>query len=427
MATLVIGQSGRYIGQATVGYADPTPPPPENTGARRPSWLQHKRFHGSPRDTSAAVVAGNDIAALGTLSITGVADLDATGALLAAGALSITGAADLDATGTLLAAGSLSITGAADLDATGALVAAGSLSISGVADLDAIGQLLAAGSVVINGVADLTSSVVSDISAVGSISITGVADLDATGSLIAAGALSISGVADLDASGSLVAAGELSISGAADLDASGALVAAGALSISGAADLDAIGQLLAAGSIFITGVADLTSPIANDIAAVGSLSITGAADLDAIGSLIAAGTISITGIADLNAVVPPATDILQGGAGYPVYWQGKRRRKRLEDQPNLHLRKILDDVVNELYGELTDDDVPQEVQAQAAQLVKPFVDRADRKVAIPLPSAVDWSALERDAKRVRALIRLWREQEWERQILDEDDFMLMMD
>jgi hypothetical protein len=79
-----------------------------------------------------------------------------------------------------------------------------------------------------------------------------------------------------------------------------------------------------------------------------------------------------------------------------------------------------------LYGELTDDDVPQEVQVQAAQLVKPFVGKADRQVAIPLPSAVDWSALERDAQRVRALIELWRRQEMVRLIEEEDEFLLLL-
>jgi formylmethanofuran dehydrogenase subunit C len=55
----------------------------------------------------------SEIAAAGSLSITGSADLDATGALLAAGSLAINGVADLDATGNLLAAGALSITGSA--------------------------------------------------------------------------------------------------------------------------------------------------------------------------------------------------------------------------------------------------------------------------------------------------------------------------
>lgn len=220
-------------------------------------WATRRRIF-----TSAAAVT-NDIAAVGSLSITGAADLDALGSLSAAGALSISGVADLDAQGSLVAAGALSITGAADLDARGSLVAAGALSITGAADLDATGSLVAAGSVAISGSASLTGSL-NDISAAGAISISGVADLDAIGSLAAAGALSIAGIADLDATGSLTAAGSLSITGAADL--AGVLAsdmsAVGSLSISGAASLTAIGQLIASGEIRITGVASLAGATA---------------------------------------------------------------------------------------------------------------------------------------------------------------------
>ncbi len=311
--------------------------------------------------------ASEDVAAAGTLSITGAAVLNAAGSLAAAGAASITGAADLDATGTLAAAGAVSITGAADLDAAGSLAAAGALAITGAADLDAIGNLLAAGSLEIAGAADLTGAAANDISASGSLSVTG------------------------------------------------------------SADLDAIGQLLAAGSIVITGAADLTGVSANDIAASGALSINGTADLDAIGQLLAAGSIFITGVAALTSgAVDAGVAGIPGGSGYPVYWQGKRRKRRLEEQPNLHLKKVLDDVVNELYGELTEDDVPPAVQAKAAKLVKPFVAKKSKTLAIPPVAAVDWAALERDATRVRQLIALWRKQEEDVEIEAEDEYLLMM-
>ena len=32
------------------------------------------------------------------------------------------------------------------------------------------------------------------------------------------------------------------------------------------------------------------------------------------------------------------------GAGYPVGWQGKRKKLTLKQQPNKHLKKMLDDV-----------------------------------------------------------------------------------
>jgi hypothetical protein len=116
-----------------------------------------------------------------------------------------------------------------------------------------------------------------------------------------------------------------------------------------------------------------------------------------------------------------------GGSGYPVYWQGKRRKRRLEEQPNLHLKKVLDDVVAELYGELTEDDVPKAVQAKAAKLVKPFVEQKSKKLAIPPESAVDWTALERDASRVRQIIALWRKQEFDAEIEAEDEYLLLVE
>lgn len=154
----------------------------------------------APREYTAldAPASSSDIAAAGSVSITGAASLNATGNVLAAGALSITGAADLDASGSLVAAGALSISGSADLDASGSLLAAGSISISGAADLDAIGSLIAAGAISISGAAELTGVGGNDIAAAGSLSITGAASLTAIGQLVAAGSIVITGSAQLD-------------------------------------------------------------------------------------------------------------------------------------------------------------------------------------------------------------------------------------
>jgi hypothetical protein len=306
------------------------------------------------------IFASNDLTAIGTLTISGIADLDAQGALAADGALSITGAADLDAEGRLDAAGTVSIVGAADLDAAGALIAAGTISITGAADLDAEGALVAAGSLSITGNADLegisapvirsslptrmgpflqprrgtsnTFALVStDIAAVGLVAISGNADLSATGSVVAAGAVSISGAAALNSPGELSAAGTLSISGAAVLSGEGSLTALGSIAISGSADLDASGALVAAGSLTITGAAALTA--VGEITASGTLAINGTADLDSgvpvpvrsslprsmgpflapsrgtsnfvvtatVGEMGAVGSVTISGAADLDA------------------------------------------------------------------------------------------------------------------------------
>lgn len=157
---------------------------------------------------------------------------------------------------------------------------------------------------------------------------------------------------------------------------------------------------------------------------------------DGAGSVIAPGVSEGDGTTSLPLLTASGVGVVvplvlteipgPGGSGYPVYWQGKRRKRRLEEQPNLHLKKVLDDVVNELYGELTEDDVPPAVQAKAAKLVKPFVAQKDKKLAIPPPAAVDWAALERDATRVRQLIALWRKQEEDVEIEAEDEYLLLM-
>lgn len=44
------------------------------------------------------------------------------------------------------------------------------------------------------------------------------------------------------------------------------------------------------------------------------------------------------GDVDVLSVIPGT-----GGAGYPVDWQGKRKKLTLKQQPNKHLKKLLDD------------------------------------------------------------------------------------
>jgi hypothetical protein len=152
--------------------------------------------------------------------------------------------------------------------------------------------------------------------------------------------------------------------------------------------------------------------------------VTIARDLDV--EIDTPGAVTISG-QDLSCEIAIRRGQTPGGSGYPVYWQGRRRKRRLEDQPNLHLKKVLDDVVNELYGELTEDDVPPAVQAKAAKLVKPFVEQKSKKLAIPPESAVDWTALERDASRVRQIIALWRKQEFDAEIEAEDEYLLLVE
>ena len=113
--------------------------------------------------------------------------------------------------------------------------------------------------------------------------------------------------------------------------------------------------------------------------------------------------------------------IPQGGAGYPVYWQGKRRKRKLEDQPLRHLDYILDKVVAEYYGDIVESDLPKAVKREAAEVVEPFVERKTR--GIPKPANIDWVALQRDADAVGTILQIWHEELQE--IEEEEDLMMM--
>lgn len=178
--------------------------------------------------------AGNDIAATGSLSVSGSAALSAIGAMAAAGALAVVGAAALTGSGSIACAGSASVTGAAALEAIGNVNAAGSASISGSADLDAQGQVTAAGAASITGSANLTGTI-DDMAATGAVAVDGAATLGASGTLTAAGAASITGSADLSAvtQNDVTASGALALTGFADLSALGELAGTGAVSITG--------------------------------------------------------------------------------------------------------------------------------------------------------------------------------------------------
>lgn len=189
----------------------------------------------------------------------------------------------------------------------------------------------------------------------------------------------------------------------------------GALTVSAAGTVDvagASGQTLAA----------LTSSATGAVAVSGTESTTLAAlTLVADGTVSGAveGTLSITldslrltaeGIGP-SVPAPPGVGSTGGGGG-SIWYQGKRAPKR-------ELNKELDDILNrsvaEMYAELAEASAP--IQAQAAKVVRPFAD--DRKAEVP--KAIDWTAIERDATRVRRLISLWRQMQTAREIDAEDE------
>lgn len=273
----------------------------DDVGAFPFSLYQHIFFGAS------AAAADNDIAAAGSVSISGAAAINATGSIASTGALSIAGAAALTAIGALLTAGSVSIAGAADLDAVGGLAAAGTVSVSGAADLNASGALVATGAVAVSGVADLDA--IGGLVSAGSLSISGAAALSGSvNDIAAAGSISVTGAAALAAIGQISATGSLSVVGVSSLGGSvNDIAASGSLTIAGASALHAIGQLAATGAVSVTGAADLSGLAANDLVAAGSLSINGSATPSAVGVLSAAGSIVIVGKAQLasDASLPP--------------------------------------------------------------------------------------------------------------------------
>lgn len=140
----------------------------------------------------------------------------------------------------------------------------------------------------------------------------------------------------------------------------------------------------------------------------------------------------------LNPPPPPVTPVVPGfvGAGGGVggyrcpqgwVWDPRKnacRKIKLIEQPHRHLKALLDEIGAEiLYGELTQPAASEATQSKAAKLVKPFSD--DKRSDVPAPEAVDWAALERDAKRTASLVKLWLAQQTEQELQnDDDDFML---
>lgn len=157
-------------------------------------------------------------------------------------------------------------------------------------------------------------------------------------------------------------------------------------------------------------------------AAAGTLDVEAGAAVDISGDVLEGSD-----TADGNVDAVESSTLLTGGSGYPVDWQGKRRKPTLADRPNEHLRQILDRVVSEYYGEIVASDAPQAVKAEAGKLVKPFADKKGRYKAVPKPAEVDWVALQRDADAVSAILRIWSEEVSQNDIEDDDTefFMLM--
>lgn len=111
-----------------------------------------------------------------------------------------------------------------------------------------------------------------------------------------------------------------------------------------------------------------------------------------------------------------------GGGWYPkthAYGRANWRKKKWDQQ----VTAWVDASASEMYADLTASDMPKAVRKEAAALVRPF----SESKGIPNPQVVDWDALAADASAVLELLSLWRREADDRDILDDDDDILMSD
>ena len=130
-----------------------------------------------------------------------------------------------------------------------------------------------------------------------------------------------------------------------------------------------------------------------------------------------------------HPAIPPEPAVVDGvfpGSGYPVDWQGNRRKLRLEEQPEKHLRHILDKVVAEYYGEILDSDAPRAAKAKAAAAVRPYVSTGSSGARLPKPARVNWELLQQDADAVATLIAIWSSEVARDADNDDEEFFMLM-
>ena len=130
---------------------------------------------------------------------------------------------------------------------------------------------------------------------------------------------------------------------------------------------------------------------------------------------IIAGYSSIVGTG-LNGEASATTQ--QGGGGH---WVIKKREKvrRLDE--------IVEQGVREAYQEITGT-APKKIQKEAAKLVRPYIEKGVKPESIPDAEKIDWEAMQRDARRVQAMLDLWQEQAMAERLMaqnDEDVLLLL--
>jgi hypothetical protein len=318
-----------------------------------------KQFFTRPGGYSAADVV---------VALTGQALTITQGTLTPATAKALTGNALTFSQGTLTPALSVPLSGLAVTLSQGLLTPAISATLSGQAAAFALGTLTPDTSIALSGLqatfsqGTLTAQVGGDVT------------------------VALSGQSLTFGQGALTPANTTALAGQALASASGALLASTSVALSG--------QQLS----FAQGT--LTAQVAGDV----TVALTGLAMSMSLGTLSVGGSSPPSG----------GGGGAGGGGGGLIDWQRPRRKRTFR-----HVDEILDDVVAEvMYRELTH--APQVVREQAAAIVRPFT---PVKSAQPAPQAVDWSKFETNAKRVRQLLKLWRD--YRTELDDEDEWFLL--
>ena len=86
--------------------------------------------------------------------------------------------------------------------------------------------------------------------------------------------------------------------------------------------------------------------------------------------------------------------------------------------------KKLDEILKKAMQRIIDGEMelePEVIAAKAVEIVKPFVEKVE-KPKKQEKYVIDWASLEKDAKRVQELLRLWQEQVL---LQDDEDILLL--
>lgn len=113
------------------------------------------------------------------------------------------------------------------------------------------------------------------------------------------------------------------------------------------------------------------------------------------------------GLSQGSLTVTIGTGIVKKTGG-GINWQTPRKAVALKEKPLRHLDFILKNVVAEVFGELTADEVGEQVKAQAQEIVKEY--QTEGIISEHFITPIDWEAFSRNANDIQRLIDLWESQ-----------------